>query len=140
MRIDDISLLGWLHTLASMVALLAGPAVFAMTKGTRFHRQAGTTYAIAMGIASITALGLFAPITGLPAFNRFHWMALGTLAIPGRLGRAEFTLHEPEQFAARVKQVADWGANQLWFTMPKPDKYAFIDAMREKVFPALRGK
>ena len=43
----------------------------------------------------------------------------------------------PEQFAARVKQIAGWGANQLWFTMPKPDKYAFIDAMREKVIPTL---
>ena len=46
----------------------------------------------------------------------------------------------PEQFAARVKQIAGWGANQLWFTMPKPDKYAFIDAMREKVIPVMNPK
>jgi 5,10-methylenetetrahydromethanopterin reductase len=43
----------------------------------------------------------------------------------------------PEQFAARVKEIASWGAPQLWFTMPRPDKHAFIDAMRERVIPTL---
>ena len=81
MRVDDISVLGWLHTVACMVALFAGPLVLALAKGTRFHRRAGYLYAFAIGIASITALGLFAPVPGLPTFNRFHWMSIATLAM-----------------------------------------------------------
>ena len=83
MRIGDISVLGWLHTATCMVALFAGPMIFALAKGTRLHRRAGYVYATAMGIANITALGLFAPIPGLGSFNRFHWMALAALLMVG---------------------------------------------------------
>ncbi|MBX7198295.1 MAG: DUF2306 domain-containing protein [Rhodospirillaceae bacterium] len=83
MRLDDISLLGWLHSAACMVALFAGPLVFALRKGTRFHRRAGYWYVGSMVIANLTALGLFAPIAGLPAFNMFHWMAIVTLLFVG---------------------------------------------------------
>ena len=79
MRLDDISLLGWLHSIACMIALCAGPLVFAMRKGTRRHRTIGYWYVGAMAVANLTALGLFAPIAGLPAFNMFHWMAVATL-------------------------------------------------------------
>lgn len=34
-----------------------------------------------MVIGSVTSLGLYAPIAGIePGFNRFHWLALATLA------------------------------------------------------------
>ncbi|MDO8532794.1 MAG: LLM class flavin-dependent oxidoreductase [Dehalococcoidia bacterium] len=45
----------------------------------------------------------------------------------------------PEEFARRVRDMASWGANQLWFTMPLPGKYGFLDAMRDGVMPRLRG-
>lgn len=83
MRLDDISILGWLHSAACMIALFAGPLVFALRKGTRTHRTAGYGYVTAMVIANVTALGLFAPIAGLPAFNMFHWMAVATLLFLG---------------------------------------------------------
>ena len=83
MRIDDISMIGWLHSAACMAALCAGPLVFALRKGTARHRLTGYWYAGAMVIANITALALFAPIAGLPAFNMFHWMAIATLAMVG---------------------------------------------------------
>ena len=83
MRIEDISILGWLHSAACMIALFAGPSVFALRKGTRFHRRAGYWYVGSMVVANLTALGLFAPIAGLPAFNMFHWMAIATLLFVG---------------------------------------------------------
>ncbi len=83
MRVFDISLIGWVHSLACMIALVAGPMVFALRKGTRLHRQIGYWYVGAMTAANITALGLFAPIAGLPVFNMFHWMAIATLAFLG---------------------------------------------------------
>lgn len=83
MRIDDISIIGWLHSAACMIALFAGPLVFTLRKGTRFHRKAGYWYVGAMVVANVTALGLFAPIAGLPTFNIFHWMAIATLLFIG---------------------------------------------------------
>ena len=83
MRIDDISLIGWLHSTACMVALFAGPLIFALRKGTRRHRIMGYWYASSMVIANLTALMLFAPIQGLPTFNMFHWMAIATLVMIG---------------------------------------------------------
>jgi uncharacterized membrane protein len=81
MRIFDISILGWIHTVACLIALPTGLAVLAMTKGTSRHRRVGLWYFYAMGAANLTALGLYAPIKGIdPGFNRFHWMAVGTLA------------------------------------------------------------
>jgi uncharacterized membrane protein len=81
MRIFDISILGWIHTVACLIALPTGLAVLAMTKGTSRHRRVGLWYFYAMGAANLTALGLYAPIEGIdPGFNRFHWMAVGTLA------------------------------------------------------------
>jgi 5,10-methylenetetrahydromethanopterin reductase len=43
-------------------------------------------------------------------------------------------------FAARLEQLAAWGADQIWFTMPLPDKYGFLDAVRTDVMPHLREK
>lgn len=80
MRIMDISILGWIHTLTCIIALPAGLAVLAMRKGTPRHRRLGKWYVVAMVIGSVTSLGLYAPIAGIaPGFNRFHWLALATL-------------------------------------------------------------
>ncbi len=80
MRIMDISILGWIHTLTCIIALPAGLAVLAMRKGTPRHRRLGKWYVVAMVVGSITSLGLYAPIAGIePGFNRFHWLALATL-------------------------------------------------------------
>lgn len=81
MRLFDISILGWIHTLACLVALPTGLAVLAMTKGGARHRRIGLWYFYAMVAANITALGIYTGIAGIePGFNRFHWMAAMTLA------------------------------------------------------------
>lgn len=84
MRIFDISALGWLHTLACIVALPAGLWLLMAAKGTPRHQRIGRWYLISMVIGSVTALGLYAPIAGIePGFNRFHWMAVMTLIALG---------------------------------------------------------
>jgi uncharacterized membrane protein len=79
--IFGISILGWLHSAVCVVALFAGPLALVMTKGTRLHKKAGYTYAVSMLVGCATALGLYAPIPGLPTFNRFHWMSIATLVM-----------------------------------------------------------
>lgn len=76
-----ISVLGWIHSVVCVVALVAGPCALFMTKGTRLHKKAGYVYGVSMLIGCVTALGLYAPIPGLPTFNRFHWMSIATLAM-----------------------------------------------------------
>ncbi len=76
-----ISILGWLHSAVCTVALFAGPIALVMTKGTRLHKKAGYVYGVSMLVGCATALGLYAPIPGLPTFNRFHWMSIATLAL-----------------------------------------------------------
>ncbi len=81
MRIFDISVLGWIHALACLVAIPVGFAVLALTKGTARHRRLGFWYFSSMVLANLTAFGLYAPIPGIePGFNRFHRMAVITLA------------------------------------------------------------
>lgn len=76
-----ISILGWLHSAFCTVALFAGPVALVMTKGTRLHKKAGYIYGVCMLAGSVTALGLYAPIPGLPTFNRFHWMSIATVVM-----------------------------------------------------------
>lgn len=67
------------------------------------------------------------------------------VSIVDQLGLTEYLAERftvagpPDAFARRVRQIADWGAPQLWFTMPRPDKIAFIDAVRDGVLPQLRS-
>lgn len=63
------------------MALFAGPIALVMTKGTGLHKKAGYVYGVSMLIGCATALGLYAPIPGLPTFNRFHWMSIATLVM-----------------------------------------------------------
>jgi hypothetical protein len=42
-----------------------------------------------------------------------------------------------KDFANQVLRAASWGADQLWLTMPLPDKYGFLNAIRNEVQPAL---
>ena len=76
-----ISVLGGLHSAVCTVALFAGPVALVMTKGTALHKKAGYVYGASMLIGCATALGLYAPIPGLPTFNRFHWMSIATLVM-----------------------------------------------------------
>jgi 5,10-methylenetetrahydromethanopterin reductase len=66
-------------------------------------------------VAAVTELGLTEYLTG-----RF--------AIAGT----------PSEFADQVLAAATFGAEQLWLTMPLPDKYGFLDAVRTDVQPRLR--
>jgi uncharacterized membrane protein len=132
MRIDDISILGGLHSAACVVALFAGPLIFTLRKGTPRHRLMGTWYAGAMVIANITALGLFAPIQGLPTFNMFHWMAVATLVMIGlgvwaarHQGRVLGAYSHPIMMILSFYMLVGGGINEA---------FSRIDALRAMAF------
>ena len=87
MLISNISVFGWLHSLACIVALVAGTYVMVARKGTRSHRKWGWWYAGAMAVQALTIMAVyrFDILPGhKPAahtFGIFHWMAVASFAL-----------------------------------------------------------
>lgn len=76
----------------------------------------------------------------LPGAGRRNVRRVHELGLSGYLGRRFAIAEDPDGFAARVNEMASWGADRLWFTMPLPDKLAFLDAVRRHVTPRLHDK
>ena len=51
--------IGWIHTLAAILALFTGSILLARSKGTTFHKNIGGTYAISMAIVCSTAFIIY---------------------------------------------------------------------------------
>jgi uncharacterized membrane protein len=74
---SDFSVVGWIHTVASVVAMLAFAPVMLARKGGRRHRAWGRAYSIAYVVLCVTSLGIYSQ-------QRFwfpHWLAVGGLAV-----------------------------------------------------------
>jgi uncharacterized membrane protein len=82
MNLAHISALGWLHTLACLIALPLGFAQLLLAKGTERHVLIGRGYLIAMVLATTTPLALPShfPVRGV-GFDLFHWGAVLTFVI-----------------------------------------------------------
>jgi uncharacterized membrane protein len=73
----DLVPLGWIHSLACLVALAAGALIFVTPKGTRRHRQVGQWYLGSMLVLNLTALGIYQ----LGVFFFPHVLAIATLVL-----------------------------------------------------------
>lgn len=71
----SLSVIGWIHTIASTVAMIVGAFVLLWPKGNALHKRRGRIYVVAMLVANVTALFIYS----LGIFRVFHWMAAGTL-------------------------------------------------------------
>ena len=68
-----MGILGQVHTVFSLIAIVAGAIVFLKTKGTRWHRTFGHIYFTAMTGMIVTSFSIY-DLTG--SFNGLHWAAL----------------------------------------------------------------
>ena len=73
----DLSVVGWLHTAACVVAMAAFVPVMLARKGGRRHRAAGKVYAIAYALLCLTSLGIYSA----QGFWFPHWLAVGGLVV-----------------------------------------------------------
>jgi uncharacterized membrane protein len=89
MTLHDISPIGWLHSVACIVAMISGSLQLFRKKGTPTHARSGNVYFVSMVILNVTALFIYridvvfrgkGPELG-PVFGVFHWLAVVTLAI-----------------------------------------------------------
>lgn len=79
MRIGDISLIGWVHTLACIAALIFGVWILAARKGGIRHVRMGRYYVYAMLVMLFSSFAIVSPGRGL-VFNIFDWTSVLTLA------------------------------------------------------------
>jgi uncharacterized membrane protein len=87
MHIGDITMIGWLHTVACVLAFFAGAHNLVAEKGTPRHRLVGRTYFWSMIVLNLTSLTVyrfdiasFRPfVAGPSVFGVFHWLAVITL-------------------------------------------------------------
>ncbi len=86
MRLEDVGLLGWLHTLACIAALVVGGWNSVMFDRGRWHQLRGNIYAWSMIVANVLVFAIydfdidvinnkFGP--GVMGF--FHWLAIAAL-------------------------------------------------------------
>lgn len=71
----DLTPLGWVHLVASLVAIVAAVIALVRPKGTPAHRRCGRIYVVAVLITSATALGIYR----LGIFFFPHWLAIASL-------------------------------------------------------------
>jgi uncharacterized membrane protein len=73
----DLLPLGWVHFLASLVALGFGALILVRPKGTAVHRRRGRIYAVMIVTTSITALGIYRR----GDFFFAHWFGVAALIV-----------------------------------------------------------
>lgn len=73
---ENISIIGWIHTIACVFAMLAGAVALFAVKGSVDHKKWGHWYVYTMLATNVSALMIYPN----GEFNIFHWMAVGTLA------------------------------------------------------------
>ena len=76
MNLDPLPL-GWVHLVASLIALATGFLVLLRPKGTPVHKRRGRVYALTLVATSITALGIYR--RGVFFFP--HWLAIAALIV-----------------------------------------------------------
>lgn len=87
MHMSEVSVIGWIHTIACMAALVLGAWNIAARKRTAAHRRHGTWYAVTMIIAMISSFAVYRfdlpvvprPNSTIGGFGIFHWLSVATL-------------------------------------------------------------
>ena len=59
MHLEDITAIGWVHTLTIIPALLAGALNLVAEKGTARHRFIGRVYVWSMIVSNLSAFGVY---------------------------------------------------------------------------------
>lgn len=87
MHVADISLIGWIHTMGCIAALLFGAMNLVAAKGTPHHKFRGLSYTISMVVAMGLSLLIYRfdiPLVrgarpGPHVFGLFHWFTVFAL-------------------------------------------------------------
>jgi uncharacterized membrane protein len=73
----DLYPIGWIHTIASLIALVTGAVVLVRPKGTPVHRLRGRIYALALAATCLTSFAIYRQGT----FWFPHWFGVASLIV-----------------------------------------------------------
>ena len=74
-------LIGWLHTLAAVLALITGTLILINNKGSQLHKRTGRVYGISMLIVCATSFMIFRVHGGLGILHFFALVSTITLIL-----------------------------------------------------------
>jgi uncharacterized membrane protein len=75
----DLYPIGWVHTLTSIIAVIAGGVVLVPPKGTATHRLRGRIYVLALVLTGVTSFAIYRQ----GKFWFPHWIGVASLVIVG---------------------------------------------------------
>jgi hypothetical protein len=75
----SMSVLGWFHTPACLVAIAAAAWLLVTRKGTRRHRRLGNVFTVSVLFACVTSLGIYSR----HAWTAAHWFAIFGIVTTG---------------------------------------------------------
>lgn len=73
----NLTLVGWVHTVACVIAMAAFVPVMVVRKGGRRHQQSGRIFSVAYAAVCVTSLGIYRQ----QQFWFPHWLAVGGLIV-----------------------------------------------------------
>ncbi|MBN4053622.1 DUF2306 domain-containing protein [Haliea sp. AH-315-K21] len=74
---ENMTIIGWLHTIACVLAMITGGVALFAIKGSVDHKKWGRWFFYTMLVTNVSALLIYPE----GQFNVFHWMAIGTLVV-----------------------------------------------------------
>ncbi|MGH9687922.1 MAG: hypothetical protein ACRD5K_12610 [Candidatus Acidiferrales bacterium] len=146
MRVAGISLIGWLHTIACITALVLGAMNLVAATGTTPHKRRGTGYTAAMVVAMVLSLFIFrfdiplagGKTAGPGVFGLFHWLAIAALFFTlvgyyaaSRQSRGLWAYTHPISMTLSYSLLVGGLMNEL---------FARVDVLRPLAFITVHGK
>lgn len=74
-------IIGWIHTIAAVIALLTGSMILAKAKGTALHKKIGRFYGISMLIVCTTAFMIYRVHNSIGILHFFAFISTITLLL-----------------------------------------------------------
>jgi uncharacterized membrane protein len=89
MHMSEVSVIGWIHTIACMAALVFGAWNIVAEKGTPSHKFCGKGYVATIVVAMVLSFGVYRfdlpvvhrPSSAVGGFGTFHWLSVATLVL-----------------------------------------------------------
>lgn len=146
MRLAGISVVGWIHTVGCIAALVLGAVNLMAAKGTPHHKLRGSAYALSMIVAMGLSLAIYRfdiPLArgrfpGPGVFGLFHWLAVAAIFFTllgyyaaSRQGRGFWAYTHPIAMTVSYYLLIGGLINEL---------FARVDALRPFAYTMVRGK
>jgi hypothetical protein len=146
MHIADISVIGWFHTIACVVALFLGGWNIVAGKGTPPHKGRGTGYVVSMVVAMGLSLAIDrfdiplvrSRVPGPGVFGLFHWLAVAAIFFT-LLGYYAAS-HQTRAFWAYTHPISMTLSYYLLLNGLISELFSRVSILRPFEFTVIRGK